>query len=53
MFDVKWFEAKKRIRRIVKGWSKTSKILRDEFPELKTKLPTLWTNFLSRAVVAI
>ena len=26
----------------IKG--KTSKILRDEFPELKTKLPTLWTN---------
>lgn len=22
----------------------TSKILRDEFPELKTKMPTLWTN---------
>lgn len=26
----------------IKG--KTSKILRDEFSELKTKLPTLWTN---------
>lgn len=26
----------------IKG--KTSRILRDEFPELKTKLPTLWTN---------
>ena len=26
----------------IKG--KTSKILRDEFPELKTKLPTPWTN---------
>lgn len=23
---------------------RTSKILRDEFPHLKTKLPTLWTN---------
>ena len=26
----------------IKG--KTSRILRNEFPELKTKLPTLWTN---------
>lgn len=26
----------------IKG--KTSKILRSEFPQLKTKLPTLWTN---------
>ena len=26
----------------IKG--KTSQILRDEFPELKTKLPSLWTN---------
>jgi len=26
----------------IKG--KTSRILRQEFPELKTKLPTLWTN---------
>lgn len=23
---------------------RTSKILREEFPHLKTKLPTLWTN---------
>src|SRR5690606_41996498 len=26
----------------IKG--RSSRILRDEFPELKTKLPTLWTN---------
>ncbi len=24
--------------------SRTSRILREEFPTLKTKLPTLWTN---------
>ena len=28
--------------RIVKG--KTSRLLRDEFPHLKSRLPTLWTN---------
>lgn len=35
------FGVHKLIKRI-KG--KSSKILRDEFPELKSKLPTLWTN---------
>ena len=31
-----------RFVRILKG--RTSKILRDEFPHLKKRLPTLWTN---------
>lgn len=31
-----------KVVKTIKG--KTSKILRDEFPYLKTKLPTLWTN---------
>lgn len=33
------------VHKVVKTFKgKTSKILRDEFPHLKTKLPTLWTN---------
>jgi putative transposase len=32
-----------RAVRTIKG--KTSHFLRNEFPELKTKLPTLWTNW--------
>ena len=31
-----------KVVKTIKG--KTSRILRDEFPYLKTKLPTLWTN---------
>ena len=31
-----------KVIKTIKG--KTSSILRDEFPWLKTKLPTLWTN---------
>ena len=31
-----------RLTKLIKGYS--SKILREEFPFLKTKLPTLWTN---------
>lgn len=31
-----------KVIKTIKGFS--SKILRDEFPQLKTKLPTLWSN---------
>ena len=31
-----------RLVKAVKG--RTSRVLRDEFPDLKSKLPTLWTN---------
>lgn len=31
-----------KLVKLIKGYS--SKILRDEFPFLKTKIPTLWTN---------
>jgi putative transposase len=38
-----------RFVKLVKG--KSSRLLRDEFPALRTKLPTLWTNsyFVSTA----
>jgi putative transposase len=31
-----------RLVRLVKG--RTSRVLREEFPSLKSRLPTLWTN---------
>ncbi|GAA2532074.1 hypothetical protein GCM10010201_34440 [Pilimelia columellifera subsp. columellifera] len=31
-----------RLVKAIKG--RTSRVLRDEFPHLKSKLPTLWTN---------